>query len=601
MKKLIFFILISILLISTVSGFEEIFNEYVYETDTFQVGDDLYYGALTIDQKTLILHKNTDEVFFIRNASCEETDYNKYCYDGTKIDLPAYGRWNQENFDIDPAVKVKIYSKEPAVTISRSISTSEVSYSGKAVITVSFENTGELAVSNVIFKEILPSNVDILSNPTGNVQLIGRTFKWEGVLFPGDSKSFSYTLRLHGYETATFNNASFSYKYETLEYSPGLSSFSVTVKTPFTYTESLTPTELSWGETMTYEVTATNNDASSIMNFDFALDIPEDFTITGYPIAFFKTHNFRHRETIAPGKSFSMSFKFKSDYAGEFNILANNTLSLRDEVYPQYKEYNVTITIPKLTPSLVLSRESVNEGGPYTVYAYMENTNEVEYLNVKGSVSSALFGKKHFILGNIASGKKNLLFTEQFKALPVDADKEFDIVFSGTYQTKNFQTFSFSETKKITVKPVTTGFTITQDISPRTVTAGDEVTVKVFVKNMGASQAYVEVKDDYPSFMEFKGGKTDKSLTLAPNQEEEFYIYKFQVPVDLDDGDFIIKTSLDYEGLVTQESNSTIIINRKVAEEVVEVVADEVVDEVITEEKVGFFKKIGNFFKSLFS
>ncbi|MBU1029626.1 MAG: hypothetical protein ABIC91_00160 [Nanoarchaeota archaeon] len=600
MKKEVYIIVLIIILMSTsVSAFEKLYDKYVYEGDTFTVEQDVYYSALTIDKRTLILHKNT-ELFFIKNGTCEETTYYQYCFMGLKLDIPTYGRWNQERFAWDSAIKVEIYSKKPSLEVTRTISETKVDLGEKAKISIEIKNNGKLRIDNIFFQEVIPKGVEIVSQRYDYLELKDRTFVWKGYLYPNETISFSYSVKTISYNKTEFSSATVSYHYEELDYTKGLSKLTLEVDSPYTYSEEFKPADLNWGETMTYTMTVKNTDEKDRLNLDFNLQIPKDFEIISYPLYLSRSSSFHHTESLKPGESFSMTFKFKSSYAGVFQSVVKNALTIRDEVYEKNKVYIMTIRAPELKPSIVLSKKEVLEGGPYTVFAYIENPSGVNYYDVKGVLKSDLFGEREISLGIISPNKKGKLIEEQLRAIPVDKETIFNISFEGSYRTHLYQSFDFSTSTVLKVKPVQTGFNIRREVSPKEVKAGEEVTIKVFAENLGQSYTPVVISDSFPANMIISGGKSEKSLTLNPGQEQEVYIYKIQIPVDTQE-DFIVTTTLNYENLLTTRLNTTINVKpleKKEEEDKTKI--DEIVI-VEKEEKPGFFKKIFTAIKNLFS
>ncbi|MBC8501477.1 MAG: hypothetical protein ISS25_04455 [Nanoarchaeota archaeon] len=593
-------LLILLLIISSINvlAFEKLFDEYVYTLDTFQVEDDIYYVLLANNEEVLVLHKNEFDVFYVYNGTCEDTPFYQYCFMGTKLDYNDYGRPIPNTLLWEPAIKVQIFSKKPSVTVSRSVD-SEINRDGKATVTVTINNNGELDIRNLVFEEIVPGKA-IIQYMDSSLQEVNNHISWSrGLLQTGDSVSFIYTLKPTSYDSIVLDNGTLAYEYEDSEFTEELSSTTIKINSPFSVQSLIDKLNVGVGETFTYKFTATNDDWDDRMSIDFNLTIPDDVEIVELPSELTESKNITHDFSLQPEESKTITIKMKSELERTYNIKISSVMTIRDEILEHDKNFSVNVTIPKLIPEITISKTEVFEGGPYTISAFMENPAEVSFYEISGMIMSPLFETKNIHFAVVDPGEKKRLFDESFKAAPVDEIETYNITFRGSYRSPNFQFFNYEEKTSIKIKPVTIGFDIQKSLSKTDVYPREEITVNVKVKNLGQKISIVSLEEEIQEPLEVISGLTQKTLTLDIGAEEEFYIYKLRVPLETVQGVYSLKTHLNHEDIVTKIEEVNITVRENKTEKPPEI-EPEITEKEEEKEKKGFFRGILDFFIGLF-
>ncbi|NQU98688.1 DUF11 domain-containing protein [Candidatus Woesearchaeota archaeon] len=583
---------------SNVLGFDNLFDDYVYTLDTFQVEDDIYYVGLANGEEVLILHKNEFEVFYVYNGTCEDTAYYQYCFMGTKLDYNDYGRPIPNTLIWEPAIKVQIFSKKPSVSITRSVD-SEINRDGKALVTITIKNNGELVINNLEFEEIIPGTAFISVLPEG-LTAQNNVITWtRPILTAGDSRSFIYNIKPNSYDSIKLENGTLTYEYEDSEFTEDSSSSTISINSPVSVSSSMSESEVGLEELFTYTLTVTNDDWDDAMSVDFNFVIPEEVTVEEVSSDLSKSRNIEHDFNLQPGESETFFVTMKSGFEGVHEFSPQIIMNIRDEVFTDDKKLNVTINLPKPTFELSLSRTEVFEGSPFTITATMTNPAEVSFYDMSGIVESTMFETRSANLVSIAPSETKKVFEEQIKGLSVDEDEIFDITFRGRYRSHNFQFFDFQDNASIKIKSVTVGFDISKSLSKTEVVPREEVTVTVGAKNLGQKISVIELKEELPSDFEVISGLTEKTLTMGVGADEEFYIYKVRISVDTEPGTYSLKTHLNYEGIVNQTEEATLRVKANLTGKTPDVSIDTGSDKE-KEEKKGFFGKIIDFFIGLF-
>ncbi|MFC2136293.1 hypothetical protein ACFLTH_16880 [Bacteroidota bacterium] len=598
MKRGVLFVLFLIICSSSVIAFDNIYSGYVYTLDTFTVEDDIFYVTLANNDEVLVLHKNDDELFFVYNGTCEDTAYYQYCFMGTKLDYDDYGRQIPNTYRWEPALKVEIYSKKPSITVTRTVD-SEINMGDKTIVKVTVTNNGELQTDNLVFRETLPENVVVNTFDSQFITVSGSELEWNyPSLLKDKSVYFIYTLIPKNYSNIVLSEGVLNYTYEDSDFGLKTTTSTIVINSPFSKTSSVNKNNVGVGEEFIYSYKITNEDWDDKLDVEYSFKKPENVEIVDVALGFQEEDFDLYTFKLSPSESEEFTITMKSAFVGNHSIEENTKLFIRNDVYEERKEHNVSVTLPLMIPELKLSKTEVFEGGPYTVYVYMENTAEVSFYEISGTLSSDLFGTQNINQPIIGANDKIKLFEKSLSAVPVDENTNYDINLRGNYKSQSQQIFSYAEFQSITVKSVTIGFDIIKTANKQDVYPGENITVSVSVKNLGQSISVIKLKENISEPLRVISGLTEKTLTLDIGAEEEFYIYKVIVPVGTKAGTYNLRTDLDYgSGIVSETENLIITVRQPEVEETEDAIVEENQEE---ENKVGWFRGILNFFEEIF-
>ncbi len=575
MKRCIVLIIL-ILASFQVSAFDKIFDDHIYTLDTFEVDGDLFYVTLANGNDVLVVRKNQNEVFTIEDDSCEDTAFYKYCYNGTSLNYVDYGRPIPNTLDWEPAIHFQIYSKTPTVTVSRVIDDSTINVNDKSRIRVLIVNSGQLDIINLDFAEILPENAEVFSLGSG-LQRYGNKIYWTSSrLKAGQTVELFYSLSPESYEEIVLNNATLMFEYEGEEFKKDAGSNTISINMPYTFSWSITNSELGVDEKSIFKFNVKNNDWNDNLKVSFNFEADKGLKLLEVPFELDGSDNIYYETfTLRPDESKDFSIELMSNWEGKYVIKSDATMNIRDEVYHETKEYNLSVTLPDLIYDLSSTKSSVLEGNPYTITLSIENPANIPFIEVVANVQSSLFEDKSLTWGIITPGDKVTLLEEVFRAPNVKNNTKYNIRLNGLYKTVN------------NANPV----------------AGEEIQISVGVENIGEKPGTVTLEELIPEDFELVAGLTNRVLQLSVGQELNFYTYRLKIPLEIMPGVYTIKTLLKHEtGDNYRYLNIT--VNSPEMEQEVAVdlgLGNSATQNTSKKESKGFFSTIVNFFKDLFS
>ncbi|MBU1202369.1 MAG: hypothetical protein KJ583_06630 [Nanoarchaeota archaeon] len=561
--------IIIILCSSSVLAFDRIFNNYVYVLDTFKVESDVFFvKGLNNDGLSLVLQKNNDELFFIKNGTCEDTDYYQYCFYDTKLDYMNYGRPIPDTMSWEPAIKVEVYSKKPSVKVSRSVQ-SEINKDQKTIVTVTIDNgAGKLDLSNLSFQEFIPNNTSLSSLSPGMTYKDGFV-NWSGkFLKSGSSTSFSYSLEPKSYESIVLSNGTLYYSYKNSTYSVKSSSSTIKINSPFSFTSTISKSKPSIDEVFTATFTVKNKDWNDNMQVELNFLIPQSITVTSVSGNLERSNNIKKSFSLSQGKTETFTISMKSGLENNYSIKINTVMKIRDDVVNNTNFLNASVLVPKMVPEISTSKTEISDDSDFKVTAYITNPSNIYYRDISGVVQISGYETRKVSIDVIKPGEKVKLFEDLFKPEKVEKKTTLNLTLMGSYRTPAFQQVFFEKTAKIFVVPTTISFNIVKTASKKDVYPGDNITITVKVKNTGQKKSLIFVNESIPFPFELSGGLTSKNISLSSNEEKEFYIYKLNIPDNTTLGTYNLTTILDYkEGNFSKTSDLSIVVKSTVVED----------------------------------
>lgn len=598
--KLLFAVFLLIILSSNASALEELFDDYVYTLDTFQIDDDIFYVALANDNNVLELHKNEFDLYYIENGTCEYTTEHKYCFMGLFLDYNEYGRPIPNTMRWEPAIKVEIYSLKPELRIERTFE-DEINKDDTAAITLEIENEGDKRITNIIFKELIPETAT-LRNRGDNMVYSNRELSWSWpILVPGDTLTISYTLAPTGYNDIELFNGTLSYIFEERPYTDEIEESTIEINSPIDFEAEIDNINVGLGEEFTYTSTIKNDDWNDRLNVNFKLSIPEYITLVQVPSFFHVSQNLEEEFSLLVGETKNIEIVMKSTYVDTYRIDQRVTSSIRDETFYNYETFEVNVTLPKPELILTSSKDEVFEGNTFTLVAKIKNSADIYFYDISGIIEGPVVGRPRPVQSSgIAPDSEKELFQEIIRAPGVKNVTEFNTTLKGSYRTPSGQFLDFETIIPITVKPASIAFNINKKLNNEKPLQGEEVTVTVKAKNIGQSFASISLVEEIPEPLEFISGLTSKTLSLNPDQEEEFYIYRIRVPLETEPGEYSLKTHLTYQDLYEITDEAVILVEKNMTEPDVDISFDNDDKKPVEKKKKNFFRKILDFFMDFF-
>ncbi len=182
LKKFLFFAIL--LAFSTIGALfanadTQAFSGYVYSGN-----------SITVDKQVIFIYLGSDGIvadygkgfFSIANNTCESTDYFKVCLDNIDYDYTAKKK----------RISLRAFSTVPYLTITRSVSKSELVIGEEAVFEVSISNSGGIA-RNATFTDFFPSAFYVYD--VNGASLDGNSVVWSGILPRSGTRTIEYKVK----------------------------------------------------------------------------------------------------------------------------------------------------------------------------------------------------------------------------------------------------------------------------------------------------------------------------------------------------------------------------------------------------------------------
>lgn len=591
--RLLFMFFLLVLSAISVSAYDKVYDGYVFALEPFTVGSDSFYIRGVNNYQTVMFVQNNDSAFYAENNTCTDETYFQFCYYGAKIDYITYGRRIPDTLDWEPSINIQIYSKKPTITVSRVVA-SKINYDETVKIRVEIENTGSLAVTDVVYKDFLPTNV-LIKSFGDDVSLKNNAIYWSIPRLSPDVKiTLEYELRPADYSSIKLGEGNLSYNYESLSFSQKPANSTIAINAPFSLQTSFNKQTVGIEDEVTYSFKLTNDDWNDNLEVDFSFLAPKRITIISVSEELDKS-DIKYSFVLEPSQSKDLFVKFKSGFSGDYKIKAHTSMSIRDETYEDDDELNFTVALDGLIPVVDLSVLELFEDEEFNLTITISNPSDEHFSSFVAIIESLLFDTISLNEDLISAGKSKTLFNQTMKTKKLDEEKNYSITLRGQYRSKTSEAFNFEKTVFLNVKPVIKDFKITKILSKEKVVPGEEITVNVSVKNLGSSSSTLIIHDENPSnFRVISPLPDQKTITLDEDEESYIYHYTLLIPENTALGTYTLKTIVSYDDLGEQ-----------VAEKKLEVMDEKEIEDSNTEsneesEEKGFFQKIIIFFKEFF-
>ncbi len=634
---------------STLAASKTYYSGWAYPGDTITVNNALYAVSEGSDPYQLLLKKGADEYLLkYRDCATSRDGLERYCFNASDYADCEYGRYScpkrcatTDATCVEPegawccpydvthlkfasgkahwGAYLQFYDVVPVMKLSRVVSAKTLKLGEEARVMVTFENTGDDAITGGVYRETIPRGFTVRSPDFTVVETAdGTNLTLKVSLGPSGQKVVQYTLTPKEYETAVVQGRfSYVYKGEARNVTP--TTYSVSVPSPFLVTHSLAKTTLEPGEETAYAYTIKNADSTS--------ELVANVTFTGFDGVIVKRDGIGNesgalvlRARLKPGESKTGSFTISPKRTGVFSFIGNSSILVGGARF----DYAVTDvaavkTLP-LSAKFQLSASSVKAGAPYVLRVLLTAPKtRLSFKELAVNVSSNYNGFSRRSLARPTVPLDTTFVLAEYNLTAPSVDEKTTISFSlnGRYASPYGEPFTFAAAASLPVEPVTHGYKVTQTVSPTTVHAGKNVSVTVKVKNKYAEYHDVTVEDALPSGIVLAAGVREQSLGLQKLEEKKAYEYTITIPEDYVGDVYVVKTLVTdgQSGNVTSASTDVTVIPKPVVVENVTVAANASSTSTSTSEgsrgetasveKKGFFSElfgaIGGFFKGLFS
>ncbi|MBR9690895.1 hypothetical protein GOV08_04395 [Candidatus Woesearchaeota archaeon] len=528
MKKEVFILL---LLMFALPVSAENFAGYKYPGDKFTLNEDNFSVQVSKEWDTLYLKFN-GETFIIDDGGCEYTQYNFYtiCFRSAVVDFsadPEIGRLDDRTGEVVPGLNITITYRKPDITLDRTFSNTAPFLQGKIEAIVTIENKGQNP-AQIIYTEQIPNGFEV--TPGSSVGYSNGKITYVTSMGQGAKKIFTYELNpvIHIDEMISGN---LTYVYEEIE---------GTIKNTATAIKTKDSVELVTVHTANLNVAEKTDLKLTINNVDpqvgsqtkLKVTVPKELKVLSKDVEFeeeegFQTYSFS--SFIPRLKSETIDLTFETSTTGEFEIPLTLEFTAHGIEKRVTKNLSITVGSDKVEPSLTILEQMIGSNQKFKLTAKISNKDtDTPYYNINMNVDSAVLDE-NFAIAKILQNQEILIFERDVVAPTVDVKTDYDIVFTGKYETQNLEYFNFSLTKTISVYPPTDTVVIYHEFDKYT-TDDDKAKVIVYVENKrDVMLKGISVSDNVPSSLTVIDGVTmNYPMNIEPKRKAQAYAYTIQ-------------------------------------------------------------------------
>jgi uncharacterized repeat protein (TIGR01451 family) len=568
---------------------------WYYAGDSFKVDDVVYSveGGFAYDKVLLSVGGSS---YLVSLNDCTSTTFAKYCYTDTGYpDDDAHIKYQAGKQYY--GYYLTISTVKPAVTVTRSLSTTSPKIGDQVEVSVTMKNEGEITVEDLRYIEEIPEGLRLVSaSEDGRVSYSLKS------LAPGKTELFKYYVRPNDYVSKSLT-PTLSYAFGGKRYNTTVQPLSFFVVTPLEITSTITPA-LNLDERGKYTLNITNKDVEYPMDVTVVLRLPEGLRDGITDFAAGKNRTFTKNVTLKPKTSTSLQLAFTGQVSGKFTIPVDVNISIGPANFKRHYEETVTAKSDKLVPSIKTSsnRASYKPGDRLIFTGILENVNTVTtFKTISGTLSApGLFSDQTFT-HEAFPPQKVLNEVEATAVMPhVDKSETFTITFAGEYATPGGEVYSFSVDKAITVNPVKEIVTVTRTVTPAQ--PGKNITVTVALKNIYGQYITYNTHESYDPLLVRVGGITYSEGSLDRDGSKELYIYQLEIPANYNKT-FNLTTEVLVKGEDPVKFTTTIPLGADTQEKPVapsQAPQDTEEKTTVDKKELGFFASIWDFFVNLF-
>lgn len=590
---------------------EELDDRWVYYEETFERADIVYYVAESRDLRQMLLYIDND-LLILENGSCRDDIANQaqYCIE----DMAWIERIEGENLERNEkhikyeagkelfGFNLVTYTLIPELKVTRSAKPSEAEVGEETTISVTLENEGEKPIEYIEYTELIP---EALKPRAIDGMIRNGNFTYElNLLAPGREKIFQYRLEPQQYESISVE-PHVTYVYDSQRKEADVGKLTLKVTDPLKISSKLGDTKLGVNEKTTYTLAIENEETYGI-KYDVRVELPPGIETSD--LFRFKEDGllYTYSDLLSAGDEEELSFSLRTPVTGEYAFNVTVSADINGFLFSKEREVAFSTDTQKLAPRILFSQtdNKVFEGQAATISVYLENNEpDSSYINIEGIIESDFFTRE-VSSEVVVAGEEQLIEEFVITAPVVEERTNKELVFSGTYETRQGEELSFSRTLTIAVEPTADLFTVVHKPNTTTVQRGHAVKFAVEVTNDAGRYVFADIHDVLSPGVNVFSGNNFAEISFEENEQREVYLYELIVPEDFREDTLVITTRLQEEdSALTQEYTSSIAvtegsINVVVPEEDVE---EEITPEIQEEEESGFFSRVWNRIKSWFS
>jgi len=521
----------------------QVFSGWVYSRDSVNVNDEVIEIEVPSSLDKAFADFGTNELVII-NGTCESLTITKICVDNVMLDTDELNRKAQ----------LTIYELTPTLTVTRTISSSEIDVNQIATITVSITNSGGGAATNFSYVDEFPDEIEMYD--ADGISIVDNSVVWTGYINPSGEISFTYDLKAVGEIDRSFK-ARMTYFDGVEDQEEFTSALSLEANPVITLKVETADDSIYLGEDTNLTINFTNKDAGSIDVDYFNINIPEQFEIISEPVTSIEKldgNNYRWSGTLIKNTSKIFYFKVKALRTGDFSF--SSIVSYTDPDGAQkttpMKKKDLDVKIDDTRDLHIRTTKWVNDNTALEseqekyIDVWLQNKNiGVDFVDLVVNVSSGLFNLTPQTMARLNRTKQKKFLRIPVTGPNLTSSASYSLKVNVNYKTQYGDSFSESLSKTITVNPVK-GLVITQSASATSVEGGEEIEFTVSIYNKRS----VDVKDveivDRSSDNLTKLGSTFITTDINKEDTKTLYEYKILTPRVASTTEYYVNTTAAY-------------------------------------------------------
>ncbi len=431
----------------------EVFNKYILPSDTAKVQGNTFTFTLSPDWQKLYFSGNGTQSI-IAALNCKDITFYTICFNGTRYNVSkGWGTADRFNGEV-PQIYVRIYDRAPAITITRRIDNSSLLLGEETTIHVEIKNTGNVDLYNVVYRDDLPKQLQILAFP--KMAMESNKLTWEGGIDAGRNRSLYYDVKTIA-PLDVQSKAKVVYEYANKSKEVESSALRIRVIEPLTTTAGIKKNNLSIYENATFYVNFVNTDPVYPVNITaLRIYLPKDLLVKSYSsdISKLSDNSYRWRKGLVRNAKTAITINVSSAYYGIFPIRADLKYITHNTEFNKNISVNLTYYSSKLTPIFWLKSAKVRAGEENEIEIGLKNSNKkISFEDIRCSFESRLMATGvSRSYPTIGADTEINLFSLNFTPPYSEAARNYSFSADCNYKSLNSQQFFTSGIYNITAK-----------------------------------------------------------------------------------------------------------------------------------------------------
>ena len=523
----------------------KIHDKWHYSGDTFILQDTPYSIFFTSSDPDKIYLQFGNYNAIIYEGDCVEESYIQTCYTESEYDM----------YISEYKIKLQIYSETADISLTRTIDENELYVGDETTITVTLENTGHNDATELLYQDILPDEVEIIS--TSNCQASANTILFNEDIDQGDTETITYEIKAKE-ELDQTSKASLTYfnakeqKNKTSSTFHLIISHLLDIELEFDEDEVDTNNEFYIDDTATLTLNLTNQDDQKLTINYLLINIPNSLIVEDtHPntISEMTTNTFQLTGELDKDSYDELTFDLKGKLSGKAYIFIEGEYEKEDIRYNIEEKIDFEIKDKgiKITTN-IQDNQALESGREKKVTVYLKNNYtdmNLRYVDINFDTNLTNEQGNYFSTLNSSDNIKISEFT--ITAPFVESTTNYPFNIETYYETPYREQFNNLYTRTMKIQPVPP-LDITQTISDTTPEPGDIITVKISLKNNRIIDLEdVFTYDNLSSLLLIPNTKSTRTINIEKGTTRDVYSYQLIVPETTETTTYYINTTATYE------------------------------------------------------